>query len=174
VTVACAPLDIGTEMVADLLETDRAIGELETLVRERILRAHEEWPAKGYTFDLAAGLRVIKFIEEYCKHHAGEWAGKPMLLENWQKVILLEVFGWVREDGFRVHRTMWLEIGRKNGKSALAAALGVYLLVADGEQGAEVYSSATKRDQARQCRDRAIQANDLGCPTAFLQRRCTA
>jgi phage terminase large subunit-like protein len=167
-------LDIGTEMVADLLETDRAIGEYETLTRERILRAHEEWPAKGYTFDLAAGLRVIEFVEGYCRHYKGEWAGTPMLLENWQKVVLLEAFGWMREDGFRVHRTMWLELGRKNGKSALAAALGLYLLLADHEQGAEVYSLATKRDQARQCRDRAIQANDLGCPTAFLQRRCTA
>ena len=148
-TVACAPLDIGTETVADLLETDRAIGELETLARERILRAHEEWPAKGYNFDLAAGLRVIEFVEGYCRHYKGEWAGTPMLLENWQKVILLESFGWMREDGFRVHRTMWLELGRKNGKSALAAALGLYLLLADYEQGAEVYSSATKRDQRR-------------------------
>ena len=148
-TPAVAALDAGTELVLELLETDRAIGELETLARERILRAHEEWPAKGYTFDLAAGLRVIECVEGYCRHHAGEWAGKPMLLEGWQKVILLECFGWMREDGFRVHRTMWLELGRKNGKSALAAALGVYLLVADGEQGAEVYSSATKRDQAR-------------------------
>ena len=146
---AVAALDSGTELVADLLETDRAIGELETLARERILRAHEEWPAKGYTFDLAAGLRVIEFVEGYCRHYKGEWAGTPMLLENWQKVILLESFGWMREDGLRVHRTMWLELGRKNSKSALAAALGVYLLIADGEQGAEVYSSATKRDQAR-------------------------
>ena len=148
-THAVAALDAGTELVLELLETDRAIGEHERLARERILRAHEEWPDKGYTFDLAAGLRVIEFVEGYCRHYKGEWAGKPMLLENWQKVILLEAFGWMREDGFRVHRTMWLELGRKNGKSALAAALGVYLLVADGEQGAEVYSSATKRDQAR-------------------------
>ena len=71
-TVVCAPSDIGTEMVADLLETDRAIGELETLARERILRAHEEWPAKGYSFDLAAGLRVIEFVESYCRHYKGE------------------------------------------------------------------------------------------------------
>jgi phage terminase large subunit-like protein len=149
VTPAVAALDAGTELVLDLLETDRAIGELETLARERILRAHEEWPDKGYTFDLAAGLRVIEFVEGYCRHYKGEWAGSPMLLEGWQKVVLLEAFGWMREDGLRVHRTMWLELGRKNGKSALAAALGVYLLVADGEQGAEVYSSATKRDQAR-------------------------
>ena len=148
-TAVVATLDRGTELVTDLLETDRAIGELEALARERILRAHEEWPEKGYTFDLAAGLRVIEFVEGYCRHYKGEWAGSPMLLEPWQKVILLECFGWMREDGLRVHRTMWLELGRKNGKSALAAALGVYLLIADGEQGAEVYSSATKRDQAR-------------------------
>ena len=148
-TPAVAALDAGTELVLELLETDRAIGELETLARERILRAHEEWPAKGYTFNLAAGLRVIEFVEGYCRHYKGEWAGTPMLLQPWQKVVLLECFGWMRADGFRLHRTMWLELGRKNGKSALAAALGVYLLVADGEQGAEVYSSATKRDQAR-------------------------
>ena len=148
-TATIAPPDRGTEIVTGLLETDRAIGELETLARERILRAHEEWPAKGYTFDLAAGLRVIEFVEDYCRHYKGEWAGTPMLMEPWQKVILLEAFGWMREDGLRVHRTLWLELGRKNGKSALAAALGVYLLIADGEQGAEVYSSATKRDQGR-------------------------
>ena len=148
-TLVIAAPDSGTELVTGLLETDRAIGELEALARDRILRAHEEWPAKGYTFDLAAGLRVIEFVEKLCRHYKGEWAGTPMLLENWQKVILLESFGWMREDGLRVHRTMWLELGRKNGKSALAAALGVYLLIADGEQGAEVYSSATKRDQAR-------------------------
>ena len=137
------------EYIAELLETDRAMGSLEQLARARIIKAHEEWPEKGHRFDLEAGTRVVEFIENYCRHGKGEWAGSPFLLQSWQKLCIIEAFGWKRADGYRVHRTVWLELGRKNGKSALASALGVYLLIADGEPGAEIYSSATKRDQAR-------------------------
>jgi len=135
--------------IAELLKTDRALGELEKLARARIVKAHKEWPAKGHWFDIEAGKRVVKFVENYCRHYKGEWAGMPMLLENWQKLIIVEAFGWKRADGYRLHRTVWLELGRKNGKSALASALAVYLLLADAEPGAEIYSSATKRDQAK-------------------------
>lgn len=141
--------DPAVETLLKLFETERELGELEQLTRARILKAHEEWPAKGHWFDYEAGARVIAFVENFCKHWKGEWAGSALLLESWQKAIILEAFGWKRADGHRLHRTVWLELGRKNGKSALASALGVYLLVADGEPGAEVYSSATKRDQAR-------------------------
>ena len=144
-------------IIQELLQTDRSIGKHEIATRKRILDAHREWPAKGYWFDLEAGERVIAFVENFCKHFKGEWAGTPMTLEPWQKVIILEAFGWMRPDGFRLHRTLWLELARKNGKSQLAAALGVYLLVADGEPGAEIYSSATKRDQARIVFDCATQ-----------------
>ena len=67
--------DTSIDVIRELLKTDRAIGELERLTRERIVRAHEEWPAKGYSFDLAAGERVVRFVEEYCRHYKGEWAG---------------------------------------------------------------------------------------------------
>ena len=144
-----APPDAGLELITELLETDRTLGELEVLARERILRAHDEYPAKGYYFDLEAGERVVRFVEGFCRHYKGAWAGQPMLLEPWQKVVCLEAFGWKRADGLRLHRTVWLELARKNGKSALAAALALYMLIADGEKGAEVYSSATKRDQAK-------------------------
>ena len=143
--------------IKSLMETDRALGKQEKLARARILDAHKTWPAKGHWFDIDAGWRVVKFVEEYCRHYKGEWAGKPMLLEDWQKLIILEAFGWKKSDGYRLHRTLWLELARKNGKSQLAAALGVYLLIADGEPGAEVYSSATKRDQARIVFDCATQ-----------------
>ena len=144
-------------VINSLMETDRALGKHETLARARILEAHETWPAKGHWFDMEAGQRVVKFVEEYCRHYKGEWAGSPMLLEDWQKLIILEAFGWKNSDGYRLHRTLWLELARKNGKSQLAAALGVYLLIADGEPGAEIYSSATKRDQARIVFDCATQ-----------------
>jgi phage terminase large subunit-like protein len=152
-------------LIEELLETERALGEHETRARERIRRTHAEWPAKGYTFDVDAGERVIQFVESYCRHYKGEWAGQPMYLEPWQKLILMETFGWKRADGLRVYRTLWLELGRKNGKSCLAAALALYLLVADGEPGAEVYSSATKRDQAKIvfsfCKEIVAQSSQL-------------
>ena len=128
---------------------DRSIGKWERLCLERIARHHREWPAKGYYYDIEAAERVVTFIEEYCRHYKGEWAGQPMLLSEWQKRCLLEAFGWFNEAGFRVVRSVWIEVARKNGKSQFAAAVGMYLLVADHEPGAEVYSSATKRDQAR-------------------------
>lgn len=132
----------------------RAIGKLERIFRERherdleLSRAPGGHP-RGLVFDADAGERVVTFVERYCKHHKGEWAGRPLLLEEWQKAIVRQAFGWRRADGTRRFRTMYVEVGRKNGKSELAAALGLYMLVGDHEAGAEVYSSATKKDQAR-------------------------
>lgn len=132
----------------------RAMGKLELLSRKR----HEDDLAlcdlpgghpRGLWFDEAAGDRVVQFIEKFCKHHKGEWAGQPLLLEPWQKDIVRQAFGWMRADGTRRYRTTYIEVARKNGKSELCGALGLYLLLGDGEAGAEVYSSATKKDQAR-------------------------
>lgn len=72
-----------------------------------------------------------------------------MRLEPWQEFYLGTLFGWRRQDGTRRFRTSYLEVARKNGKSTLLAGVGLYLLVADGEPGAEIYTAATKRDQAR-------------------------
>jgi phage terminase large subunit-like protein len=132
----------------------RAIGKLERFCWERherdlALSSKIGGHPRGLRFDAAAGDRVVQFVEDYCKHHKGAWAGKPMLLEEWQKRITRCAFGWLRADGTRRFRTMYVEIGRKNGKSQIAAALGLYLVIADGEEGAEVYSSATKKDQAK-------------------------
>jgi phage terminase large subunit-like protein len=117
--------------------------------RDLALAAQPGGHPKGFVFDQAAGERVVVFIERYCKHHKGEWAGRPLLLERWQKRILVIVFGWMRADGTRRYRTAYIEIPRKNGKSELAGGVGLYLLVADDEPGAEVYSTATKKDQAK-------------------------
>lgn len=132
----------------------RAMGKLERLSYERHERDLELCKRKGghprgLKFDEAAGQRVITFIEKYCRHHKGEWSGRPLILEPWQKSILLSAFGWIRADGTRRFRTMYMEVARKNGKSELAGALGLYLLLGDHEPGAEVYSTATKKDQAR-------------------------
>lgn len=105
--------------------------------------------AKGLWFDQAAGERVVKFIEDYCRHSKGEWAGRSIALEPWQKDIIVVLFGWKRPDGTRRFRIAYVEIARKNAKSTLAAAIGLYLTLADDEPGAEVYASATKKDQAK-------------------------
>ena len=103
-----------------------------------------------YVFDEGKAKYVIEFIERFCKHSKGKWAGKPVLLELWQKAILSALFGFVdRNTGKRQYRELLLIVARKNGKSTLAAAIGVYLLVADKEPGPEIYSAATKRDQAK-------------------------
>ena len=134
--------------------TARAIGKYESLCYQRHTRDLElakqnGGHPRGLKFDEAAGERVIAFVEGYCKHHKGEWARKPLVLEDWQKVVLRMLFGWKRADGTRRYRKAWIEIPRKNGKTELAAALALYLLIADNEAGAEVYCTGTTRDQAK-------------------------
>jgi len=109
-----------------------------------------EHPRDPWVFDIEKANRPIEFIERFCKHSKGKWAGKPVRLELFQKAKLQAVYGFVhRETGLRRAREVLTIVGRKNGKSTEKAALGNYMLVADGEGGAEVYSVATKKDQAR-------------------------
>ena len=91
---------------------------------------------------------VIKFFEEQLKHTKGRWAGKPFKLFPWQKDLLTKLFGTIGEDGYRQYHFVYCEIPKKNGKSELAAGVALYLLFADGEPGAEIYSAACDRDQA--------------------------
>lgn len=102
-------------------------------------------------FDADAAARVIKFFATYFHHTTGEWRGKPFRLEPWQQFVIANLFGFKNLDGNRRFRNSYLEIARKNGKTATAAGLGLYMLIGDGEARAEVYSSATKLDQAKIC-----------------------
>lgn len=92
---------------------------------------------------------VLEFIENYCKHSKGKMGGKPVRLELWEKAILAAIFGFIDADGLRKYREAVLIVAKKNGKSLIASAVGLYLLSADGEPGPEVYAVATKRDQAK-------------------------
>ena len=98
-------------------------------------------------YDEAKADRAVKFIENL-KHTKGKWDGKPFWLLPWQEQIIRDIFGIVDEDGHRQFRTAYIEIGKKNGKSELAAAVALYLLYADGEPAAEVYGAAADRQQA--------------------------
>ena len=107
-----------------------------------------DWP---WVFDEAKASRPCEFIE-LLPHIKGKWARERRLiaLEAWQCFIVTTVFGWVHRDtGLRRFREVYIEVPRKNGKSALSSGIALYMLSADGEHGAEVYSAATTRDQAR-------------------------
>lgn len=113
------------------------------------LKSHrkEDFP---YRFDPKKAARVCKFIEKL-PHSKGKWARskETLKLEPWQVWILACFFGWLRKsDGLRRFRVLFVVVPRKNGKSALSAGVGLYMLCADGEFGAEVYSGATNEKQA--------------------------
>lgn len=100
-----------------------------------------------YIFDRKKANRVCQFIENL-SHVKGVKAGEPVHLEDWQCFILTSVFGWVKEDGARRFTQTYIEVPRGNGKSTLCSGIALYMECADGEQGAEVYSFATTREQA--------------------------
>lgn len=124
--------------------------KLTRLACERFLKdlARTDWQ---WRFDEALATRACTFIE-HLPHIKGQWARQRLkiTLEDWQVFIVCNLFGWVDKDtGLRRFITCYLEVARKNAKSTLAAGIALYMLAADGEPGAEVYSAATTGDQAR-------------------------
>ena len=122
----------------------------------RHLRDLEEGPKRGLRFDRAAAQHAIDFFG-FLHHSKGEWAGQPFQLEPWQQFIQWVVYGWKRRDGLRRFRTAYIEVPRKNGKTTFMAGNALYLMVADGEPGAEIYSAAVKREQAKLCWSEAVR-----------------
>jgi phage terminase large subunit-like protein len=116
----------------------------------------DAWP---WVFDPVRAVRPCEFIE-LLPHIKGKWARDRRLIElnAWQSFILTTIFGWVhRETGLRRFRDVYLEIPRKNAKSTLSSGVALFMLTADGEPGAEIYSAATTKDQARIVFDDAKQ-----------------
>ena len=103
------------------------------------------WP---YLFDAKKAAKVIRYVE-LLPHVKDEWAGQPLRMRPWQKFILGSLFGWVHKDGgMRRFRYAYICVPRKNSKSTMSAGIGLYMLTADGEPGAEIYSGATSEKQA--------------------------
>lgn len=92
---------------------------------------------------------IIEFAENYCRHSKGKYGGKRVVLELWEKALLASIFGFIDIEGNRKYREAILIVGKKNGKSLLASVVGLYMQIADGEPGPEVYAVATKREQAK-------------------------
>ena len=107
-----------------------------------------EFMAKTSHYDKAAADYAVGFIQCLC-HTKGTWAGKPFELIDWQEQIIRDIFGILKENGYRQFNTAYIEIPKKNGKSELAAAVALLLLCGDGEQRAEIYGCAADRNQAK-------------------------
>ncbi|MFB4472717.1 terminase large subunit [Oceanobacillus caeni] len=138
-----------------IIEYWNAIKNKDVVVSKRVYRqykklVHEINNPNRYIFDETKANKPIAFIERFCKHSKGEWAGKPITLELFQKAYISALFGFIDKDtGLRRYRESMFYVSRKNGKSVMLAAIALYMFIADGEGGAEIYSIASKRDQAR-------------------------
>lgn len=109
-----------------------------------------------YYFDEDSGERPILFIETFCKQSQG-LLGAPLELELFQKAYIQTLFGWLeKETDYRRFRETMFLCGRKNGKSTLLSGIALYMLIADYEGAAEIYSVATKKDQAKKVLTEAV------------------
>ena len=113
-------------------------------------------------FDEGKAKRTVDFIG-CLKHTKGKWRGQPFELLPWQEAIIRDVFGTVKENGYRQYNTAYVEIPKKNGKSELAAGVALYMTCGDNEWGAEVYGCASDRQQASIVFDVAVDMVEQ-CP----------
>lgn len=113
------------------------------LAVERFYRLLDEYEFREEKVD-----DVIKFFSTL-RHYTGRHAGKPFYLQPWQAFIVASIYGFYKEDGTRLVNNAYIEISRKNGKTAFAVGLCLYGLIADEESGAEVYLAANSKDQVK-------------------------
>ena len=123
-------------------------GTLHKAACVRHLRDLDRRRTSGLVWSPSHASHVLTFAT-HLRHWKGEWRGRPLVPEPWQAFVLGSMFGWLRPDGLRRFRVAYVEVPRKNGKSTLGGIVALYLAFVDGEPGAEVYTAATKREQAR-------------------------
>ena len=112
-------------------------------------RSEAERQGLDFYFDPKKAEHVIEFFQDWLRHSKGRFAGKPFALLEWQQEMLAELFGWMRVDNdLRRYRMAYVSTAKKSGKSTILAGIGLYLLLADGEAGAEIYGAATDRESA--------------------------
>lgn len=161
-----------TEYAAAITSGDVTVSRRVAAVYGRLAREIQEHPER---FSLAKAMKPIRFIETFCRHSKGKLGGQPFRLALWQKAYVAALFGFINpETGYRRYRESLCLMARKNGKSTLAAAICLYMLMADGEKGAQVAVAATKRDQARlifdECHNMVKQSPAL---SAHVRKRKT-
>ena len=141
--------EVAEQYINDVLDGKVVACKWLKLFCQRHVKDLSNGAERGLYFDEKAGERILKFFN-FLKHSKGSFAGKQFILSAWQCAYLYVLFGWKKkEDNKRRFHTSYLEISRKNGKSTISSGVALYLLDADGEQGAEVFTVATKYQQAR-------------------------
>lgn len=142
--------DKALSYIQRVMSGERTAGELERLAVERHLHDLECATEMGIYFDEKAAKAPLAFCQ-FIKHYEGEWAGQEFIPEDWQCFILWCIFGWKTKGGVRRFKYADVEVPRKNGKTFLAAVIALFMLVMDGEAGAQVYSAAVDEKQAAIC-----------------------
>ena len=112
------------EYVDDVLSGRKVAVKSEITAVQRYVKDKKRALDCGFYLDIKAGERPINFIQKL-KHTKGKWAGRPLLLESWQKFIVFNLFAWRKADGSRRFRYAYVEVARKNGKTALAAGIAM-------------------------------------------------
>jgi phage terminase large subunit-like protein len=143
-----APVDPVTHYATEVVARRIVAGPLVRLACQRHLDDLKNGPKRGLKWDPERSQWAINFFPEVLRLAEGEHAGQPFFLQPWQQFNVGSLFGWLGPDGYRRFRTAYLEIGKGNGKSPMAAGIGLYMTCADGEAGAHCYAAATTREQA--------------------------
>ena len=142
-------VDACTRYADDVVSGKVVAGPLVRSACQRHLTDLERGKDRGLVWLPEKAARADGFFRDVLRLNGGEFEGLPFELHPSQQFIVGSLFGWYAEDGFRRFRVAYVEIGKGNGKSPLAAGLGLYMMTADNEPRAEVYSVATKREQAQ-------------------------
>lgn len=162
--------------VNPVIEYHQQIESGKIIVSQKVRRVYQKLVADinngdgRWIYDEYKAQRPIDFIQRFCKHSKGKQARKPISLELWEKAFIAAAFGFVdRDTEQRRFQEVALMVARKNGKSLLASAIGLYLLIADGEAGPEIYSVATKKDQAKII---WLEARNMVRQSPLLNKKC--
>lgn len=138
------------EYIENVISGKRKAGRLEILSVKRHLKDLESAAERGLYFDEKKAKLALSFFP-LLKHYKGEKAGLEFELEGWQSFIIWSLFGWMRKGGVRRFNYAEIEVARKNGKTTLAGGIALIMLLIDSEAGAEIYSAAVDKEQARLC-----------------------
>lgn len=139
------PSDRATDYARSVVAGEIVAGPLVRLACKRHLNDLENGHERGLHWSPRKAARIYDFFERFL---VIEETGEPFRLQPWQCFLLGSLFGWLGPDGFRRFRTAYIEVGKGNGKTPIAAGLGLFGLFADGEPSAEIYSAAPVKDQA--------------------------
>lgn len=142
------PKDRATRYALDVTRGKRMAGPHVRAACQRHLNDIESGAARGLAWDVDAVEHALAFFEEILRLNGGDYEGQPFNLLGWQSFVIGNLFGWKTADGYRRFRVAYVETAKGSGKSPLAAGIGMFGLVADGEARAEIYAAATKKDQA--------------------------